>query len=182
MKISFLKNNINKKTKTLLYMIAALNMIVLLFGAFVFYTVYKKYGTVAELYEKVRIIEKRQDEMIYTERLILSTEEDINKLNSYFVDSDNVVDFIKDIEYLGTNADVLLVLNSVNISGEENGLLSLEFTTEGSWGDSMYLLALLESMPVKMDVNKVNFVKRKTTDDSYWQGEFNVTLLSFLNN
>jgi len=180
----FLKSDINKKTKTLLYMIIVLSIIALLLFVFVFYIVYEKHNTIAGLHEEVKIIENRKDEIISTKHLIFDIKEDINKLDSYFVGSDSIVEFIRDVEFLGVKSGVALTLNSVDIFDEGDSSLSLKFTTEGDWDDSIYLLALLESMPVKMDINEISFIKRAATNDrkSYWSGEFSITLLSFLNN
>jgi hypothetical protein len=178
----FFKNNINKKTKRLVYVFFLLNILVLVISVFVLYIVYKKYNSVALLEKRVKVTEDRKDKIISTKRLILNTKEDIKNLNSYFVDSDNMVGFIKDIETLGKNAGVSLVLSSVDISDDGNGLLSLKFTTEGDWSGLMYLLSLVESMPVKMVVNNVSFAKQDIKQGKkYWDGKFSITLLSFIN-
>ncbi len=180
----FLISTINKKTKILVIVSIAFNIIAISAFVYMFYLIKEETNIVYALNGKIKNIENRVQEINSTKRLIFDTKNDVSILNSYFIYSDNVVGFIKSIETLGKEAKVSLSLNSVDISGEDSSSLSLQFTTQGSWDGSVYLLALLESMPVKINIGKVNLIKRPASDNKkpYWYGEFSVDLLSFLDN
>lgn len=114
------------------------------------------------------------------------TAEERGKIDSYFVSSDNIVDFLEKIEFLGKKSGVSLSFDSVDIPSEEKNILRVRVGTEGSWEDTFYFLSLVENLPFKIELEKSSIVKMtrivSNIKTSYWRGDFTVKLLSFYQN
>ncbi|HZS43188.1 MAG TPA: hypothetical protein VFA52_03155 [Candidatus Paceibacterota bacterium] len=86
---------------------------------------------------------------------------DESKINSYFVQSDGAVDFINTIERLAAFAHLDGKTESVstmemNPSSANYELLHLTFHSSGSWQNTFYFLAMLETLPFNIRINQVN--------------------------
>ena len=114
------------------------------------------------------------------------TENERAALLRYFVNREEIVSFIEDIERAGRRAGVLLRFSFVNIRDTE-GVLAVEFETLGDFSETFYFLQLIEYMPVKISLEKFllskevprSFEKRKESDE--WHAIFTLGVLSFEN-
>ena len=115
------------------------------------------------------------------QNLIRDTEGDREKLNSYFVSNEGIVDFLEVIEGLEqyTGAEVSIKTVGVNDPGEFENIeqLELNLTAEGSWEAVYHFFVLIESLPYRIDLNRVQFnsvgksVSEEGTVDK-WRGIF----------
>ncbi len=109
-------------------------------------------------------------------KLVLNTQNERDTLDSYFIDKDGVVDFIEKLEDFGSASSVELELSSVNISNE--GVLTIDFNTQGGWKGTAYLMSLLEKYPGVIDIRRVALMEQKIGDTN-WRGSFSIVLNSF---
>jgi len=117
-----------------------------------------------------------------TRHLINDTQEQRERLNKYFITADEIVSFIEQIESLGEFTGVSFELNSVDVIDADADALLLKFTTRGSWEKTYRLLALIESLPYNIDVERVRVLKESSVGrGSEWRGDFNIRLDSFIN-
>lgn len=119
------------------------------------------------------------------QNLIRDTESDREKLNSYFVSREGIVDFLEVIEGLEqyTGAEVSIKTIGENDTGEFENIeqLELNLTAEGSWEAVYHFFVLLESLPYRIDMSRVQFnniSKRERGEDieedtkDEWRGIF----------
>jgi hypothetical protein len=110
-----------------------------------------------------------------------------DKLDSYFISSNDVVSFIKEIENLANLADVSIEINSVSIGDyvEEQKksdvieVLDLDINLSGSWSGSFHFISLLEEMPNKISVERLNLSAKESSNNktTKWDGAIGLKIL-----
>jgi len=174
--------HINTKTKRLLFLMVGINVIaILLYGA-LFYVVEKERSGGQEVLARVEEALLVREEAQSLKHLMVDTQSARDQLDSYFVNSEDVVSFIEEMESLGSRAGVSLDLSSVSVDKEANSLF-LQFNTRGSWGQTAYFLALLETFPRKIRTERISLNKANAAEEEsglVWQGSFTIVLESFV--
>lgn len=116
---------------------------------------------------------------------LAETEVERQKVSSYFVRGSEAVEFIKRIEVLGRQSSLSLALQSVSVADMDK-VFRLEAKTAGRFEDTMYFLALLESLPYKVSLTGASIIKEKEEvvgegmSQSRWAGSFTIVLESFV--
>jgi len=174
---------IHKKTKILLGGSLILALVFIALYALGYIVVQKKFSDVKDLVLQSRQEVLETEQLQSTKHLINDTREQREKLNNYFVTEDEIVVFIEQIESLGSFAGVSLELNAVDVvSDAGDDALSLKFTTYGSWEGTYYLLALIETLPYNIYIERVRVLREDSENKgSQWRGDFNIRLNSFIN-
>lgn len=128
--------------------------------------------------------------------LMNDTKKEREQIAGFFVQPNGTVDFIETVESLGRIAGVKLETESVGVEALKNKtassteLFRLSLRTEGSWGDTMRLLSLLDNMPYKISFESVELEKISVGSDSgrekkkissYWSGAFSFGVLKIKN-
>ncbi|TAK57034.1 hypothetical protein EPO17_03070 [Patescibacteria group bacterium] len=144
-------------------------------------------------------ITRKDQEYQLFEKIIKSTEADRAKISSYVVKKDGLVDFIKLIEGMANSSGVEVSIKTVEeseVSGQASStpkvMLTLPLTTTGTWENTAMFLALLESMPYKTTLTKVDLRKMDLTEGADpkrknrfskanpgWQADFQFGVLKF---
>jgi hypothetical protein len=109
------------------------------------------------------------------------------KLDSYFISPNGIVSFIKEIENLAFVAGVSIGINSVEVeeylikkrSSNTLELLDLELNFTGSWNNSFYFISLLEEMPYKIFIYKLDVDAQKDDQENTtgWKGLIGMKVL-----
>ena len=94
------------------------------------------------------------------------------QIDKYFVDRNNFIDFVEHIEALADKAQVTIKKRS----SEVRGALQLCIDFEGSFSNSMYFVALVESLPINLKIDNVKI--EQTQEGDLWRGWVNVVLPS----
>lgn len=156
-------------------------------------------NAIAAQLEKISDLTKKDEEYKLFEKIIKSTEADRNKISSYVVKKDGLVDFIKLIEGMATASGVEVSIKTVEesavasqASSSPKVSVTLPLSTTGTWENTAMFLALLESMPYKTTLTKVNTKKMdlaETADQKTrnrfskanpgWRTEFEFAVLKF---
>lgn len=88
--------------------------------------------------------------------MITDTTKDRQKIDSYFVQNDGIIDFLKQIGDSATvsGLDIEITGVSVNSLGEimSYDLLSIDLSTSGEWNSLLYFISELEFLPFKLEV------------------------------
>ncbi len=176
--------NLQKKTKLFFLTAVVLNILVAGLNVYALSSVKEKSKEVAVLAGEIQAYEQSGKRLKSMRHLVDDTRNEREKIDSLFVSGDGIVGFIERIESLGRRANVSLELKSVDVAKDGEETLSLRFSTEGDWESTLYFLALMESMPLRIEAEGVNLrnitrlEEGKTT--TFWSGDFNISLLSFL--
>ena len=93
------------------------------------------------------------------------------QIAEYFVDGNSdFIEFVEHIEALAEKAQVTIEKRSSEIKGA----FQLGIDLEGSFSDSMYFVALIESLPINLKINDVRI--EQTSEDGLWRGWVTVVL------
>jgi len=177
-------NTLRKKTKLLFVTAVVLNIAVVGMVVLTMYRIGEQETQIALLNGLIHEQQQSEEKLKSTRRLMVDTETERVKIDALFVSEDDIVGFIEKIESLGRHAGVSLELKSVDDSKTEDNVLSLRFTTNGNWESTFYFLALVESLPERIEVDGVNLRNTSRTEGGKttpsWFGDFSISLLSFL--
>jgi len=123
----------------------------------------------------------RKDERLYSmKQLVVDLGTELDQIDTYFVSQDGVVDFLENLEALGSIAGVPVDVNSVSVEKQDNDALSyeslqVEFVARGSWSSIVQLISLLETYPLGITVKKMQL--EQLTDSNSWLARVSFTVL-----
>lgn len=126
----------------------------------VFMVIKNKNNQISILQNQVDI-EVRKDQRLHSVKLLIS---DLNKeldtVDTYFVSSSGVVDFLERLEALGSVSGVTVGVNSVSVDESEDSglpyeLLKIEFAARGTWSAIVQLISLLETFPLGITIERM---------------------------
>ncbi len=149
------------------------------YGSF-FITIKNKNNHISELKNQVDI-EVRKDHRLYSVKSLLTDlNKEIKQIDTYLVADDGVVDFLEDLENLGSIADVSVSVNSVSVDKKTTEmlpfeLLKVEFVTRGKWRSVVQLMSLLETSSLGIIINRVHLEKLSSLES--WQSNISFTVL-----
>ncbi len=183
---SFKKIFVSGKIAKLLALSAVLVITALSAYGMALWKIKKNIGEAVNLNLSIAAEAQKEAGIESTRNILRNTAAEREKIEGYFVGSDNIVDFLEKIELMGKKSGVNLSFDSVDIPLDERNVLRLRIGAEGSWEDDFYFLSLLENLPYKMEIEKSTIVKLtkivSNVKTSYWRGDFTVKLLSFYQN
>jgi hypothetical protein len=133
--------------------------------------------------EKLQQIEtyalaERQEKVF--ESFIESTEEGRAQLSNYFVSSENFVSFMEKIEALASDTNIDIVRRNL-IEAPTN--VEMNFQLQGLFSDILYFVALLENIPLNVDVERVDLVLRNRPDgaeDPLWTVDIDIVVARYV--
>ena len=188
-------------SKNIIFLLLSTLLFTLVVGIFVFLVrdIRIKGGGIATRLETISEITRKDQEYQLFEKIIKSTEADRNKLSSYVVKKDGLVDFIKIIEGMANSSGLEVSIKTVSesdvslqASSSPKALLTLPLTTTGNWENTAMFLALLESMPYKTTLTKVDMKKMDLAESADpkkrnrfskanpgWKADFEFSVLKF---
>jgi len=153
----------------------------------IFYFIGSKTREASVLIGELEVEVLKEQEIMMLKKAIAVSEMEREKLDSYFVKNDSVVDLIERIESIGLHAGVLVSFESISVMGEGQDLLELNFVSNGVFSDTFYFLSLLDSLPLTIYFEKIFIAKEESrgsqedgTTDA-WKGTFSMRVSSFLN-
>lgn len=105
-----------------------------------------------------------------TELSLEKNKDDLNNIDSYFVSSDGVVEFINTLDALGSKSNTKLTIGEVTteldprVKDDFKETLKFRVNATGSFEDVYYLLTLLESLPVRLRIEQVSLGLASASD------------------
>lgn len=180
-----------KKTKKTFIFITILVVVIAVVYTMFFTSIKTKNENISLVINDIDISIERETKLKSVKSLIEDIKDDREKLDTYFVDDDEVIDFIENIETLAENMGVGVEVLSVDISDDENNtpeqnriseLLLLSLRVEGLWSDLFHFISIVEGLPFKIDVSKVNIDAvyqdgEKIVSSGNWKGLLNLSVL-----
>jgi|GEM_PF-6102322 len=151
-----------KLTKTTRFFIVYTLYFVLALGAYIFFYVHidGKSNTATNTLSEISQLQQQNMQMQNLKQTIKDTEEARTEVANFFVDSDMIIEFLETIEGMAGKADVEIDVKSINeIETEAEGIkeLSLNIDFEGDWISVHHFMVLLENIPIKMTIDRLNF-------------------------
>ena len=106
----------------------------------------------------------------------------ISNLNLCFVNSNEVVDFIKSIELISEFSGVSIDIKSVGVGDSELikntnvETLIVEFTTQGTWNGTFKFLSLVENIPYDITIDRMSINKFTDGENKkgFWRSNFTI--------
>ncbi len=146
---------------------------------FLFLSVKESNQNISSLQNQISIEVGKQSREGSTKNLLANTEESRKMLSTYFVNKEEIVEFIESIEDLAKKSGASLRLNSVGEEDEIVGrnqvsVLVISLQADGSWAAVHSLLASLESIPYKIHFREVSL---EVSDSKVWTGKFEFTVV-----
>lgn len=178
-----MKKNTQKINIVLVFAIT-LNLILVGLYVFAVNGIKKKSEETSATSAKLKDYLSKEGKLDKIKTAIKDTSDDRAKLESYFVNIDDIPIFTKKIESLSKASGVdSIIINSLSQKGD---ILMLNFTTKGKFENILYLVQLLKNIPFKIDIKKsyITKIKNNTSvvDKNRWQGLFSIEIIGFLNN
>ena len=167
-----MKSNLNK---TQILFVVAILVNIFLAGACFF--LWQKIGVTADqvnIREQEVVIQEAQKNSSYQLATLVKREIDPAKeqIAEYFIDKKNFIDFVERVESLADKAQVTIEKRS----SENKGALQLGVDFEGSFSNSMYFVALVESLPINLKIDNVRI--EQTSEGDLWRGWVTIVLPS----
>ena len=169
------------KTRNILIFLIILNLLAIGLYWFLSNQINKNTEMISNSASELNIQVAKEKQLKLSKNIIDDTEADRNKLDTFFVSRDDIVSFIQEIESLASSAGISIEINSVEVNdyvlagrvSEVIEVLNLTLSTNGSWSGNFYFLNLLETMPYKIDVSrlnlqsKINSISKTTSWESF---------------
>ena len=107
---------------------------------------------------------EQKDRLLALQNTLVEIEPEIQKIDSYFVDPEEVIVFINDVEQTAKSIGLEIKTQSLDIEAAKEGVLygdSLVFrlATTGTWQATLHFVELLETMPYGMEIDEVSVTK-----------------------
>lgn len=147
------------------------------------YFIYSKKPSLSRLSSELSGISGEEAYYRGLKKTIADTRDEQGALDSYFVDPNNFVPFVEEIEALGKSAGVALTVESA-AQTDSNRNLALTLYAGGTFEETLYFLSLLEAFPAKIIFDRAWIAKGATTKGKAsplkpWEGRF---ILRFASN
>ncbi|MDD5032920.1 MAG: hypothetical protein PHC85_02280 [Candidatus Pacebacteria bacterium] len=167
-----------KKFIISLALIALLNMALVSAIYFLLSAEYKKKAKVDELKTSILINEKRIENTKRLEDQLAEAKEEKEKIESVFLDKDNLIKFIQELESLAKIANVDMEMKSVEMGfGSVGAKPFFSFTAAGDFSDIYRFLVLIENDPYQIKISRLQL--QNLVEGKKWEAGFSVRLLSF---
>jgi len=149
----------HKKTKYKFVWLTVTLVLIFAYG-FAFWYVKTKIEDSTYALSSAQIAYEQKDKIQAALNSMEELQPEIEKIDSYFVGADNVVDFINLLEQKAGEQDVSIETKDVSIEKEVDAVygevLGVQSTVSGSWNDVMQYINLVENLPYNIWISSVN--------------------------
>lgn len=177
-----------KTTKQILALTMILAIASVVFYVLFFNNVKGKNETISTIINDIDIAIQKETRLKSAKDIIKDTETGRGKLDTYFIDNEEIIDFIEEIEKIGRDIGVEIEIISVSISDSKiqrdniSEVLNLDLKAEGKWSSVFHFLALIEKMPFKINISKINLQVvyndgDKKNSSGIWKGFFSISAI-----
>lgn len=149
---------------------------------------------ITELAQEELIESRKEASISLIQKTLEDSAEDREKINSYLVTEDTVVDFIQVVESLGRDAGVGLDVNLVSFEevsvGEDpkaekvETKLLIQMVSNGNWQNTFQFIALLENLPYKISFQKLGLILQEIQIEGEegtireWRGDYEIHVVT----
>ncbi len=170
-------------------------LIILLSAAiyFVWTDLKNKNEIIAEINNDLSTQSSKQLFLASMEQQVKTREDDLDKVNGSIIGTDKDVDFIENLESLAKSNNLKVSIDSLALQDDSSlttskvSFFNIRAKTTGDWTGTYIFLSELESLPLKVKINKINLVN--TTNEvngevrkvgsvgNTWELDFDMTVL-----
>lgn len=169
-----------KLSRTQIRTIAAALVVLVTLSAYttLFFIIKNKNNQISILQNKVDIEVIKDKRLHSIKQLTEDLKSELDQIDSHFVSTDGVVNFLESLESLGRKAGTSVSVNSVSVNENAgNGLpyelLKVEFAARGTWRNTVHLISLLETFSLATTVERMHLEKYSNS----WQLNMTFTVL-----
>ena len=146
-----------------------------------------KNENITSLLNEITSQDRKQQYLFSTKKLIETDNTDISRINNSIIASDGDLKFIEDIESLAHQNDLLINIDSLSIDKVPNSstvvFLKVRAKVIGSWDSNYTFLAKLESLPLKVKIERIDLNNTRSELDnkkiSEWQDTIDIRVLKY---
>lgn len=116
--------------------------------------------------------------------ILESTKEDREKIDTYLLSEDGLVQFIETIENLGGISGTEVTTSSVNVVEDKDSknteYLTMRISVIGSFANTMHFVSLVENVPHQVSINQIRSVVVSNEEKKgpiNWNTEFELEVL-----
>lgn len=175
---------ISFKTKQLLIFYGLGVLIISSVYGFLLFHIHAKSVSAAAFLSQAEQLRGQNNQLTDLNTVLRDIEVDQEKLNSYFVDGDSLVNFIERIEQLGKDSGATVEVRSLNEEAtNDKSIQTLVFnlTVKGNWNDVYYFLALVQNLPVKATFDRIQMshsgIESEDAAPDEWRAVINMKVL-----
>lgn len=140
---------------------------------------------------KIQTEVSKEDSLSSMEKSVEENELNSGKLTGYIIPANSVSEFIQTLDNIVSSSGLKSQIGSIayqssaSLSAVNAELLDVKITVEGSWSGLHFFLQLLETYPLKINIENVSL---KQTDETIkgavpqWSGDIEFTVLKFKDN
>jgi hypothetical protein len=115
-------------------------------------------------------------------KTVSNIKEDSEKINTYFIKRDEVVNFLDVIESLASTTKTQISIQSVSDKNSDPNsmLLSVVVHANGSYSNLHYLIRLFEELPYQTEIQNVRLLSQGTKDQGGSAWTLDVTIVGVM--
>ncbi|MBT3282845.1 hypothetical protein HON59_01515 [bacterium] len=177
-----------KTTKQVLTFTAILAIVSVTFYVLFFNNIKEKNNTISAIVNDVDIAVQKETKLKSVKNIIKDTADGREKIDTYFIKDDEIINFIGEVEKIGRDIGVEVEIISVSIGDSKlqqdnvSELLNLDLEAEGSWSRVFRFLTLVEKMPFKVNISTINLEaiyegESKKYSSGIWKGFFSINAI-----
>ncbi|MFC1625385.1 hypothetical protein ACFL1O_00725, partial [Patescibacteria group bacterium] len=144
---------------------------------FLFYSINLEKKSVVDIKKELSFYEKRISNTKRTGRALIEIEDQRLEIEALFLNEENIIDFIKELEYLAEEASVSLEMKNVSLPTDAESQPSFAFNVAGSFVSIYRYIAFLESNHYQLILDKIYI--QKSFKDENWEANLELRFLNF---
>jgi len=174
-------------------LMVGINLIAIAGWWFVYSSVQQERDAIATLRREIDINERRMNNSRSLGVLLADVKKDEEKISLTFLNSNNIVKFIEDLEFLSHKASTTLEVNAIRLPTPEDNIKepTFHFKITGTFSEMFQYFALFDNLPYQIEIEGISLIKSQTSNSGgitnakklipIWEAEFDVKLLSYEN-
>lgn len=167
----------NKKFFFTVALVCMLNITAVSFCAYLFFMLQKESGKILDARKQITVYEKRIESRANAKNNTDELTAYKTKIDSIFLNEENIVVLIEKLEQMASQAGVVLNLGGISMKADGGGDTPVvQLSVRGDFRKIYHYLALVENLPYYTSVDKFVFEKE---DEGLWCSNFELTVKSF---
>ncbi len=185
--------NQSKPFKKIISVLVLVSVLLFVAMYFVYAEIRSKNLRVSEVEQDLSQKNTRYDYLLSMQKLVKDSENDIKKIDDSIVPKSGDVLFIETIENLAKSHNLTITIESLNLTSDPKlesnvATFKIKASVEGLWSDLYLFASEIESIPVKVKINKFSLKNKdeipadKTKIANMgksWRGSFEISVLEY---
>ena len=158
--------------------------------SFAFFFLYKEIknnnNLVQDAQTKWQEEESKREDIKSLDQSIKTIEPEREELETHFAQGSDVVPFLNSLEALGSSSGCKAKISSVDLSGDNTGLI-VQLSATGSFVQIYKFITLLENSPYQLEIDSASIQNsvsgdnlKNNVNNSTWEANFKIKLVSFI--